>query len=91
MAQWKRAFAWLTGRRGDSDKKEIKNYNTSMVRIATFYTRILYRMGHSAAEESESMVKREYHKDADFFRNQKVLDQGNFISKEFKKNIVIKN
>jgi len=85
MAEWKRAFAWLPGRRVDS-KKEIRNYNTSMVRIAEFYTRVLYRMGHSAAEASSDMVKKGYLETSKWLEKQEALQKGN-LATNFNKNL----
>ncbi len=90
MAEWKRAFTWLTARRGDSEKKEIRNYNKSMVNIAEFYTRILYRMAHSAAEESLQMVESGYKDTVGWLKNQKTLQKGK-LARGFSENLPFSN
>ena len=87
MNNWKKNILWLTARRTNSGITTT-NYGKQMAALATYYTRILFRMGKSSAEEIKSQTKSGYDKDLEWFnKKSKVLDWGK-LDKNVKPDIV---
>jgi len=76
MNNWKKNILWLTARRTIS-KIGTTKYGKQMAALATFYTRILLRMGKSSAEQIKGQTKSGYKKDVEWFKKHpRVLNWG---------------